>query len=71
MCRANQGAAWDDPKVVLAARKGSGNGCDERNCRVMATVTREIIGRQIEAKWRRGEITFAQFDWHLRSIEGV
>ncbi len=29
------------------------------------------LNRQMEAKWRRGEITWEQFDWHLRWICGA
>jgi len=29
------------------------------------------LNRQIEARWRRGEITFAAFDWWLRWMCGV
>lgn len=30
-----------------------------------------IINGRIEAMWRRGEITFAAFDWWLRTMSGV
>lgn len=29
------------------------------------------LNREMERKWRAGEITFAVFDWHLRMICGV
>lgn len=29
------------------------------------------LNRAIEDKWRRGEITFAAFDWWLRTMCGV
>ena len=29
------------------------------------------LNRQIEAMWRDGRISFAQFDWWLRTINGV
>jgi hypothetical protein len=30
-----------------------------------------LLNRRIEAKWRRGEIAFAAFDWWLRTMSGV
>jgi hypothetical protein len=30
-----------------------------------------VINRRIEDAWRRGEITFAAFDWWLRTMCGV
>ena len=30
-----------------------------------------VINREIEDRWRRGEITFEAFDWWLRSMCGV
>lgn len=29
------------------------------------------LNREMERKWRAGEITFRTFDWHLRHICGV
>jgi hypothetical protein len=29
------------------------------------------LNRDMEAKFRRGEISFSQFDWHLRTMCGV
>lgn len=29
------------------------------------------LNRQMEARWRSGDITFAQFSWHLMWICGV
>lgn len=29
------------------------------------------LNRLMEARWRRGEITFDQFNWHLKWVCGV
>ena len=29
------------------------------------------LNREMERKWRSGEITFDQFDWHLRWMCGA
>jgi hypothetical protein len=29
------------------------------------------LNRAVEGRWRRGEITFAAFDWWLRTMCGV
>lgn len=34
-------------------------------------VTMLEVNQEMEARWRRGEISFGQFDWHLRWMCGV
>jgi len=36
-----------------------------------ASMTLVQLNREMERKWRAGEITFNQFDWHLRTMCGI
>ena len=37
----------------------------------MTTRKERRMNRRIERLWRRGKITFAAFDWWLRTMSGV
>jgi hypothetical protein len=64
--------AGDDPPRSVSSSAGVGGGPVTDNGPPSHYDPAFVaLNRDMEAKFRRGEISFASFDWHLRHICGV